>query len=89
MSLDGVVEHYYAAVACIAHHILEHLVAVEPFGIVACHEVVHHHIVMTLYQACLPGPHDAVGRAEQCGVDEIGGFGDVSEVVGYSDLQQS
>lgn len=77
-----------AAVAGVAPHIEQHVAPVEAGGIVACHEVPHHHAVAQHHHDVLLPLHPPMRRAEQVGVQILVGLVHIAHIRAYA-VQQS
>ena len=69
-ALQGVMKHYYGAIASIPFHIFHYLLGREVLTVVAGHEVIHHDLVMFFQSHELPRTKPAVGRTEEVGAGE-------------------
>ena len=72
--LQRVVEGDDRTIASIEHHIAEHIEGIEQVGIVTCHEVPHHNLVLAPKHFVCPQPHPSVRRTEEMRVDEFIGL---------------
>lgn len=58
----------------VALHIVEHLLGVEPFAVVARHNVPHHQLIVSTEEKVLLPLEPSVGRAEEIGMEQLIGF---------------
>ena len=79
-ALKRIVKGNDRPVAGISLDIVEHVLGCYPLGIVAGDDIPHDDAILAVYPPIDRGPHPAVGRSEEMGVDELVGLDDIEGI---------